>query len=145
YLRIMNFKTRQKWVFQPDHADLDIIGDVEPPPDTVSADSAATTEPAHHHSQGSHQTLYIVSTQGQARAARKHGQSALYLPINSDALEIELNQLGTRIEQVKFPAVAAQSVDEAASVDSGLLLQHIKLKKWPGSQLLTNPERVKLA
>ncbi len=118
-VRLLDHRTHHHWIYSPDKADLKMIGNTDG--DVASGSESATT------------AEYIL----RVGRIKEHDGPFLSLPVNSNELELVLNDLGIRISESKRDASAAPN--QAASSNEFSLL------RWPSAALLTGPERTKLA
>ena len=118
-VRLLDHRTDHHWSYSLEQADLDVVGD--------ACDEAATASGA------------VIPAGHVLRAGkyRKHDGPFLSLPVNSNALELLLNDFGNRINELKRTAEAATGEMEAGEA--------FRLLRWPPAALLDGSERMKMA
>lgn len=118
-VRLLGHRTHHHWTYNPDQADLDIVGNVV---DAVGEQSASAS---------------LAGQVLRVGRIKKHPGPFLSLPVHSNELELMLNDLGKRISESRRAALAmpgrADSHDE------------FRLLKWPPAALLAGQGRMKVA
>ena len=117
-IRLLDHKTRHRWTYTDDAADLVVLG-----ADVVTDDTGRQAGSGAYH----------------LRLGYMHKQEAnfLQLPLRPQELEHMLNMVGDRIAQ-------SRRVPAPAAADSMNPHAQFRLLKWPSVDLLGTPERVKL-
>ena len=120
-VRLLDHRTKQRWVYRPASPDLRVVCDSGfVPPAAADAEVVAPDIDAPP------PLLLTIS-------ATPHGAHCLSFPLRADALEAELNSLGVeRMKACGFGPVAFPG-------------STVQLLRWPPAHLLGTPERVRLA
>jgi len=121
FVRLLDHRTLQQWVYRPAQPDLRVVADsVAPDAAPVSASQADPHGP-------------LMLTISVAPGQRPHCVS---LPLRADELEAELNSLGQLRVGAANPAQASAMPAPTGS---------FRLLRWPPAELLGSPERVQFA
>jgi len=118
FIRLLDHRTLQQWVYRPSRPDLRVVAD-SVASDTVRIDAIAPDA-----------NCPLLLTISSAPGQRQHCVS---LPLRADELEAELNSLGQL--RVGAGSVARPLPPQAS----------FRLLRWPPAELLGTPERVHFA
>lgn len=122
-VRLLDHRTKQRWVYRPGSPDLRVVGEAaDAPLAPIDVEVVAPNIDA--------PPPLLLSV-----GATAQGVHCLGLPLRADALEAELNSLGVQ-------RVQSRGLVRAVAASPGGAVQ---LLRWPPVHLLGSPERVRLA
>lgn len=118
-VRLLDHRTHHHWTYSPENADLNIFGNAAE--DVVSDSGSVATG------------KYVL----RAGRIRQYPGPFLSLPVNSNQLELMLNDSGMRIAESKNSTQVSFDAAESTS--------EFRLLRWPPAVLLAEPGRMKIA